>query len=44
MGDWAKASIKKQNFSNESHRIIISFIFFIFQSIQQETDFLNFDL
>ena len=44
MGEWAKASIKKQNFSTESHRIIISFIFFIFQSIQQETDFLNFDL
>ena len=44
LGEWAKASIKKPNFSTESHRIIISFIFFIFQSIQQETDFFNFDL
>ncbi len=37
MGEWAKASIKKQNFSTESQRIIISFIFFIFHRIQQET-------
>jgi hypothetical protein len=28
---------KKKIFSTESHRIIISFIFFIFHRIQQET-------
>jgi hypothetical protein len=36
MGEWAKASIKKK-VSTESHRIIISFISFIFHRIQQET-------